>query len=385
MISTTLFKAALLFGLPVFGLPSGKDSQMPLGASENRLIELSPEERQWMNDDQITDLIRNGIHFIDVTDYQTWDNQFGDLASTTALPKSLRMQNLVKPLFTEISTGKMKEFLTKFSSFNNRYYQSATGVEAVEFLVDQLNAIVGADSKLGITVKKFQNNWKQSSVIVNIPGQSADESVRAETVIIGAHIDSINLYNRMNGRAPGGDDDGSGTTTILESLRVLVGGWYNGEIPAPERTVEFHFYSAEELGLWGSQAIAAEYVKQGRKVYFMMQNDCTGYVTPSQKSTPHFGLITDFVNAEAVEFVKNVMQTYSSMPVVTTKCGYACSDHASWSKHSVRSAFIIEGRMEEMSPFLHSPKDSVDTVDFDHIAEFVKVGVATVVELSKAN
>jgi leucyl aminopeptidase len=39
----------------------------------------------------------------------------------------------------------------------------------------------------------------------------------------------------------------------------------------PERPVEFHWYSAEEAGLLGSQAVAAEYKKQGKQVVAMLQ------------------------------------------------------------------------------------------------------------------
>src|SRR5436305_2650424 len=62
------------------------------------------------------------------------------------------------------------------------------------------------------------------------------------------------------------DDDGSGTVTILEAFRTLVNGQFK-----PDRPVEFHWYSAEEAGLLGSQAIALEYEKEGKDVVGMLQ------------------------------------------------------------------------------------------------------------------
>lgn len=52
----------------------------------------------------------------------------------------------------------------------------------------------------------------------------------------------------------GADDDGSGTVTILEAYRALIASEFT-----PNRTVEFHWYSAEEGGLLGSQAVAKDY------------------------------------------------------------------------------------------------------------------------------
>jgi leucyl aminopeptidase len=89
--------------------------------------------------------------------------------------------------------------------------------------------------------------------IARIQGAKAveDESL----VIIGAHLDSINLSDpSLTARAPGADDDGSGTTTLLETFHVLAEAGY-----LPDRTVELHWYAAEEPGIFGSQDVANKY------------------------------------------------------------------------------------------------------------------------------
>jgi len=67
-------------------------------------------------------------------------------------------------------------------------------------------------------------------------------------------------------RAPGADDDGSGTVTILEVFHALVTVGFR-----PPRPVEFHWYSAEEGGLLGSQAVAKVYEKRNVDVLAMIQ------------------------------------------------------------------------------------------------------------------
>jgi bacterial leucyl aminopeptidase len=59
--------------------------------------------------------------------------------------------------------------------------------------------------------------------------------------VIGAHQDSINHVNPYL-RAPGADDDGSGTITILEAYRALLKSGY-----APQNPLEFQWYAAEEV------------------------------------------------------------------------------------------------------------------------------------------
>ena len=84
-------------------------------------------------------------------------------------------------------------------------------------------------------------------------------------IIVGAHQDSAN-YDFPLLPAPGADDDGSGTVTILEAFRVLVQAGFKPKLP-----VEFHWYAAEEGGLLGSQDIASEYVHQRKDVGAMIQ------------------------------------------------------------------------------------------------------------------
>jgi len=63
-----------------------------------------------------------------------------------------------------------------------------------------------AESRSDVTVGPFRHNWTQFSIVAKIAGSRAQSPV----TILGAHMDSINLQKPQGGRAPGGDDDGSG-------------------------------------------------------------------------------------------------------------------------------------------------------------------------------
>lgn len=65
--------------------------------------------------------------------------------------------------------------------------------------------------------------------------------------------------------------------TILEAFRVVLTDSRVSSSQATN-TLEFHWYSAEEGGLLGSQAIFQQYAKDGRDVKAMLQQDMTGYV-----------------------------------------------------------------------------------------------------------
>jgi leucyl aminopeptidase len=276
----------------------------------------------------------------------------------------------------------MKDNLIKFSGFYTRYYKSKYGAESSKWLQSKVQEAVtaaGAD-KHGATVRAFDHPWGQSSVIATVPGASN------ATVVIGAHQDSINMFLPDFLPAPGADDDGSGTVTILEAFRVLLQdpALRGGKAP---NTVEFHWYSAEEGGLLGSQAVFQDYRKRGRDVRAMLQQDMTGYVakTVAAGKPESLGVITDFVDPALTEFVKAVVTDYCDIPYVLTKCGYACSDHASASKAGYPSAFVIESDFQYSSGNIHTDRDRVDDLSFPHMLQHAKLTLGLAYELAFAN
>jgi len=163
----------------------------------------------------------------------------------------------------------------------------------------------------------------------------------------------------------------------LESYRALLAADFH-----PVRNVEFQWYSAEEGGLLGSQAIAKDYESRNVDVFAMSQFDMTAWVKSGFRE--EVGIITDFVDEGLTEFNKKLVDMYLDIPWVDTKCGYACSDHASFSKAGYPSSFTIESAFENSNPNIHSVNDRIDVspeFSFEHMLEFSKLAVAYVVEL----
>jgi leucyl aminopeptidase len=222
----------------------------------------------------------------------------------TSYPKNTSYSAIVKPMAKELKKENMRENLEVFTAFHTRYYRSSYGIDSAKWLLGRVSEIIeesGAD-EYGAKVEKFAHPWGQFSIIARFPGKSN------KTIVIGAHQDSINLFLPSILAAPGADDDGSGTVTILEAMRVLLQSedFIKGKA---ENTVEFQWYSAEEAGLLGSQAIFKAYSEQGRDVKAMLQQDMTGYVERTLKAgePESVGVITDFVDPDLTEFIKEVI------------------------------------------------------------------------------
>lgn len=342
-------------------------------------IELGPGEIQTVTEAQKWELKAEGKNFMDITDYAELSSLANEKRAAVTFPTSMAQTSAVKALLPKLSKTTIQSNLQTFSNFQNRYYRSSYGKQSSEWLLSQIQAIISASGATGVTAKAFTHSWGQSSIIATIPGQST------KTIVVGAHQDSINLSNPTSGRAPGADDDGSGTMTILEAFRVVL---TDSKIASGQgaNTLEFHWYSAEEGGLLGSQAIFTQYAKDKRDVKAMFQQDMTGYIAGTTKAgkTPSVGVITDYVDTGLTEFIKKVITAYCSIPYVSTQCGYACSDHASASKAGYPAAFVIESAMEYTSQYIHTTSDTISTVDFDHVIEHAKMTVGFAYELAFA-
>ena len=77
------------------------------------------------------------------------------------------------------------------------------------------------------------------------------------------------------------------------------------------------YFSAEEVGLRGSQAIAQDYAAQNKVVVGMIQLDMTAYV--GQNGENVIGIVTDYTDGDENRFVRQLVDAYSNIPWVNTQ------------------------------------------------------------------
>jgi leucyl aminopeptidase len=73
---------------------------------------------------------------------------------------------------------------------------------------------------------------------------------------------------------------------------------------------------------------------------------------------------------------------YCDIPYIETKCGYACSDHASASKAGYASAFVIESAFELSDNHIHTVDDKISYLSFDHMLQHARMTLAFAYELA---
>jgi len=329
-----------------------------------RLIALNETHTEWMTPEQVFELAISQVHFMDITDFQNLPHK---KPKVFQIPERPAFEAVVNPLLQEIDIEKLLGSLVQLSSFPTRYYTTDTGVQAAIFIENEYKS--RSAGRNDITVTRFQHNFPQNSVIARIEGSGPNAD---ELVIIGGHIDSVS----NSGNAPGADDDGTGSCTVLEIFRVLAESGFK-----PKRTIEFHGYAAEEVGLYGSQAVATAYANAGADVFGMLQLDMTGWFSPGTTET--IFLVTDFVSPQLNNFLRQLVDTYTELPWGNMVCGYACSDHASWNRSGYTASFIHEYCCTG-NPYVHSSRDTIEHLNTRHMMAFAQLGLSYAVEMSLA-
>lgn len=351
-----------------------------LSRDELRILELSEDETITIRESEKLELARRGVNFMDITDLSSkwpFQSQSEDkiIVPEYNYPVNMTHEKQVFGLVDQIDLESMRKTLAKFTSFYTRYYKSKTGFDAAKWLSKRISGIVSNLPEDMVSIEHIDHKlWDQFSIILSIKGYETPEN----KVVIGCHLDSINLLMPSILPAPGADDNGSGTTTNLEALR-LISQYIESTGKSFKNTVEFHFYSAEEGGLLGSLDVFTKYASENQKVVAMLQQDMTGYVMDPEDE--HIGVVTDYVTKPLTDFVERVVDFYLNIPYVETTCGYACSDHGSATKNGFPASFVIESEFKKTSKYIHSTLDTMDRLSITHMAEHVRLVLGSVFEL----
>jgi leucyl aminopeptidase len=277
----------------------------------------------------------------------------------------------VNALLPLLQTANLKQTIEALSAFPDRFHESENGKRASLWIRDLWQGY--AAERPDVTVELLTHDeTPQPSVALTIPGKLQPE----RQVILGGHLDSINRESEL---APGADDNASGIAVLSEVIRVALELGYQ-----PDRTVIFYGYAAEEIGLVGSDEIAARAQAQQAQIEGVLQLDMTNYNPALQ---PYMAIVTDYTDDALNDFAKLLIDSYVGIPWKTSQCGYACSDHASWTERGFAAHHVHETTVEESNDTLHTAQDTLAVSDgkAEHSSYFARYAAAFMVELAKGS
>jgi len=190
-----------------------------------------------------------------------------------------------------------------------------------------------------------------------------------ETILLSAHYDSRGSFGST--RAPGGDDDGSGTVAILSIARTIARKQISFK-----KNVQLALFAGEEQGLYGSKYYSRDMRSNNASLTLMVQADMLAYHAAGEP--PQLGLPDLIGTPEVTQLVAKLAEIYSPELTVgfTPAC---CSDHQSFHEQGFPSTQVFERAGRIADPMYHNSGDLSDRegYDFDQLKSIAKVQFAT--------
>ncbi|CCA70750.1 related to aminopeptidase [Serendipita indica DSM 11827] len=319
------------------------------------------------------------VGYIDIT--ETYDGTTNhDEAKTNEASRAALPYSAVDPtahpdykaLAAMVSAQELRNIVGNLSTtFPTRYYRSTNARAPSLWIQSYMSKFTNVSATL------FENTFNQPNVISTLtpPGTSNTTPI----ILLGGHLDSTS--QSPSTKAPGADDDASGTAVALHVLSILAkSGWAYTKSKYPIVT---HAYAGEEGGLLGSAALAKSYKSAGRSIRGMLNLEMVGW-QPETTGSSTITVLTD-PNADMSNYMLNVIKAYvPTASVRSTKCGYGCSDHYSFSDAGYPVVCIASYGPNDanLNPNYHRTSDTLDKLNFDRMADFARATLAWIVQVA---
>lgn len=307
-----------------------------------------------------------GLYLTDLGRRVTVDEVRRRVESALAAELALRerAQRLYQPVMArtreavrDVSTSRIDRYAHDLFAFDSKFIGQPGNRAAIDYLAGRLREfgyqpeIQWFEPRPGI---------RSANVIATLRG-TVDADV---TYVAGSHFDSVL-------DSPGGDDDSSGSSALLETARVLA--------QRPQRaTIRFVWYTAEEAGLLGSRYFAQRALADSVRVVGGLNNDMVGWMNDHRlDNTIRYSNdgLRDLQHGAALLF--SDMTTYDSRYYQNTDA------------HSLFDAFgdVIGGIGSYPvlgNPHYHQPHDVLETIDQQLVAEVAKVTTASLILMASS-
>jgi len=244
-------------------------------------------------------------------------------------------------------------------------------------LKSRSGVIPGWSATLEVTVKRPTYACKNIIAVVEGAGPLADE-----TVVIGAHYDhwgyggwgSLAKDKSIKQIHPGADDNGSGTTSVLELARRFA-AMKNRQ----GRRLVFMFFSGEERGLFGSKFYCnREPLFPLDKTIAMVNLDMVGRLNDKEPKLKTEGVGT----GKGLEALIDSVNKDFGFVLQKSKGGLGPSDHDSFCRKNIPVVFLWTGLHSDY----HKPTDTADKINIAGMEKVVSMteklvaGLATIPE-----
>lgn len=234
----------------------------------------------------------------------------------------------------------------------------------------------------GVANKRYKYA-KRGKTLYNLEATILGTVDPDRVIVVGCHLDSTaGDTGRAESRAPGADDDASGTVAVMEAVKALLAFQAaGGVIPY---TIRFLHFTGEEQGLWGSYTYSDLVAQAKTDVIAMFQMDMIGYcVKPGNRLDIHDDVDRNGSHSLVVQLVRTAKRYSLNLNIVDThdKALTDRSDHAGFLDHGYKAVLLSEEFTETgFNKFYHSVDDRLKNMNIPYMIEVVRLLIAVLTD-----
>lgn len=282
-----------------------------------------------------------------------------------AVPESLLLE-----LVGRVDQDSVKSHIQRLQNFYTRYSTTDSLRRAMDWVRNKF-VQYGCDST---ALETFRSNYAPNAIGV----KRGRDNPRPIYVICG-HTDATS--EQQPTRAPGSDDNASGTSAVIEACRVFQGTEF-------ANTVYFIGFSGEEQGLIGSDSFVGRAYRRGDSIKAALNFDMISYGRENidtlevmgKRSNPNCEWLVDFYRAQADTFSELKTRKYM------TNSAPSSDHHSFWQ----RGYPALCGNENDFTPCYHTIGDTIGPLYFRYCGtnnapmatEAVRAAVATLAKLA---
>lgn len=283
----------------------------------------------------------------------------------------------IRALMDSVSLDSIKAYIEHLSSYHTRRYDSRFIYDVQDWLYEHYNTL-SVDTVIKHDFKL--ENLSITETADNILAVQWGTKTPEEYVICGAHYDSYAWDGNDPDtiRSPGADDNASGVAGILETARLLSNYSF-------DRTIIYANWCAEECGLLGSAAYAADCAAQNMDIVGYFNLDMTGYL--EEGSDIHVHLMYTTQDSTIANYVFNFSHVYfPEMPIQQAWLAWGDSDYSSFNRNGYPAVHPFED-VHASSPFIHSRNDvlGLSVNNLEQSKRFTELNLGLVATLAGIN
>jgi hypothetical protein len=265
----------------------------------------------------------------------------------------------IQSLVTSISLSNYQSYLIRLTTFPTRHSLTSFFRDAITWATDQLN-------NFGYTTRLDQINLgtnKSYNVIADLNGHG--NGLR-DIIIISAHLDSINSVGGPDSKAPGADDNASGSAGLIEIARILAS---HNSI----HDLRLILFGGEEEGLVGSRCyVNALPPSERSRIRAVINMDM---IATLNTNIPTVLLEGASLSQTIIDNLATSASTYTSLKVEQSLNPFA-SDHVSFIDVHIPAVLTIEGA-DRSNTNIHTANDTIDHINYDLALEIIRMNLAT--------